>query len=355
MSQASLFDPLSLRSITLANRIGVSPMCQYSAIDGFANDWHLVHLGTRAAGGAGLVIMEATAVAPEGRITPGCTGIWSDAHVPALARIAQFVKTQGSVPGIQIAHAGRKGSANLPWLGGTPLSQADGAWQTFAPSPLPFDTNWPTPQALSIDAIHAYTAAFAAAAQRALGAGFQLLEIHAAHGYLLNEFLSPLTNQRRDEYGGSFENRTRFLREVIAAVRQVWPETLPLFLRISASDWAEGGWTIDDSVALAPVVKALGVDLIDCSSGAVVPYAKMNIGPGYQVSFAEAVRQRGHIATAAVGMITTPQQAQNILQNGQADLILLARELLRNPYWPIQAAQALGVAPHVPNQYLRSF
>lgn len=352
MNEVKLFTPLRLRGIEFRNRIGVSPMCQYSAVDGFVNDWHLQHLGARAAGGAGLVIVEATAVSAEGRITHGCTGLWRDEQMEGMARIAAFVKSQGSVAGIQIGHAGRKASAQLPWEGGGPLSVDP--WQTVGPSAIAFDAGWHTPQALSIAAIGGLVECFAAAAKRALLAGFEVIEIHGAHGYLLNEFMSPLVNQRTDEYGGTFENRTRFLREVIAAVRSEWPEHLPLFLRISASDWVEGGWTVEDSVELARMVKPLGVDLIDCSSGGAVAYAKMQVGPGYQVPFADAVRNRGGISTAAVGMITEAHQAEAILTSGQADLVLLAREFLRSPYWPVHAARALGVEPRIPNQYLRA-
>jgi len=350
--EAKLFTPLRLRGVEFRNRIGVSPMCQYSAIDGFVNDWHLSHLGARAAGGPGLVMVEATAVSAEGRITHGCTGLWADAQAEGMARIAAFVKSQGCVVGIQIAHAGRKASAQLPWEGGGPLNVDP--WQTVAPSAIAFDQGWHTPQALYVAEISGLVQSFAAAAKRALVAGFEVLEIHGAHGYLLNEFMSPLVNHRTDEYGGSFENRTRFLREVIAAVRSEWPEHLPLFLRISASDWVEGGWAVEDSVELAKMVKPLGVDLIDCSSGGAVAYAKMQVGPGYQVAFADAVRNRGGIATAAVGMITEAHQAEAIVASGQADLVLLAREFLRSPYWPIHAARALGVEPRIPNQYLRA-
>lgn len=355
MSVPHLFQPFTLRGVTIPNRIGVSPMCQYSAVDGVANDWHLAHLGTRAAGGAGLVFVEATAVAPEGRISLGCTGLWNDAQIEPMARIARFVQGQGAIAGIQIGHAGRKASTQVPWEGRNALSVEEGSWPTVAPSALPFDPRWPVPRALTIDEIRQYVESFALAAKRALAAGFQVLELHGAHGYLINQFLSPLTNQRDDIYGGSFENRTRFLREVIAAVRQVWPEQFPLFLRISASDWADGGWTVEDSVALALIVKTLGVDLIDCSSGGVVSHAKMQVGPGYQVPFADAVRRGAGIATAAVGMITEPQQAEEIISSGQADIVLLARELLRNPYWPIHAARALGGAVRIPNQYARAF
>ena len=354
MSDSILFTPLRLRDVEFSNRIGISPMCQYSAVDGFANDWHFAHLGVRAVGGAGLVMVEATAVARDGRITHGCTGLWSEEQVEQLARIARFLKSHGSVPGIQLAHAGRKASAQLPWNGDSALSPPEGAWQTVAPSAIPFAAGWHTPRALTPSEIQDLAKDFSSATRRALQAGFEVVEIHAAHGYLLNEFLSPLANQRSDHYGGSFENRTRFLREVIEAVRSEWPARLPLFLRISASDWAEGGWTIEDSVELAKMVKPLGIDLIDCSSGGTVAYAKMQLGPGYQVPFSEAVRSRGGIATAAVGMITEPRQAEAIIKAGQADLVLLARESLRDPYWPIHAAKALGVAPLVPNQYLRA-
>ena len=354
MSQSALFSALRLRDVVIPNRIGVSPMCQYSAVDGFANDWHLTHLGARATGGVGLAMVEATAVLPEGRITYGCTGLWSDAQAEPMARTARFVKSQGTVPGIQLAHAGRKASAQVPWAGDGPLLADQGAWQTVAPSAIAFDEGWQTPLALDGVQIQAIARAFGTAARRALGAGFEIVEIHAAHGYLLNEFLSPLTNHRTDQYGGSFENRSRFLRETIAAVRAEWPERLPLFLRVSATDWAERGWTVEDSVALAKMVGPLGVDLIDCSSGAVVPHAKMQVGPGYQVPFAERVRKEGGIATAAVGMITEAHQAEAIIATGQADLVLLAREFLRDPYWPIHAARILGVEARVPKQYLRA-
>ncbi|WP_031497589.1 NADH:flavin oxidoreductase/NADH oxidase [Bryobacter aggregatus] len=354
MSESLLFSPLGLRELVFPNRIGVSPMCQYSALDGFVNDWHLTHLGARATGGAGLVIVEATAVVPEGRITPGCTGIWSDAHIAPLAGIAKFVKSQGSVPGIQLAHAGRKASCAIPWEGGAPLRVGDGAWQTVGPSAIPFDEGWHVPHELSVAEIAALAAAFGLAAKRALQAGFAVIELHGAHGYLQHEFLSPLSNHRTDAYGGSFENRSRFLRETIAAVRAEWPERLPLFLRISSSDWVEGGWTIEDSVALAKMVQPLGVDLIDCSSGGNSPKAKIELGPGYQVPFAEQIRREGGIASAAVGLIHTAQQAEEVIRAGQADLVLLGREILRDPYWPIHAAQALGVPPKVPNQYLRA-
>jgi 2,4-dienoyl-CoA reductase-like NADH-dependent reductase (Old Yellow Enzyme family) len=356
-STPHLFAPFTLRGVTLRNRIGVSPMCQYSATDGYANDWHFVHLGTRAVGGAGLILVEATAVAPEGRITPGCLGLWDDAHIAPLARIAGFLKQHGAVPGIQIGHAGRKASAALPWRGGAHLSEAEGGWPTIAPSAIPFGADLPKiPRAMTAADIVRVKDDFVATARRALAAGFEWLELHAAHGYLLNEFLSPLTNQRTDQYGGSRENRMRLLVEIARAVRQVWPDALPLAARISAIDWVPGGWQIEDSVELAKQLKAAGVDLIDCSSGGLVPDAKIKVEPGYQVPFAESVRRGAAIATAAVGFITAPQQADTIIRQGQADVVLLAREMLRNPYWPIQAARTLGQKPALttPVQYGRA-
>jgi 2,4-dienoyl-CoA reductase-like NADH-dependent reductase (Old Yellow Enzyme family) len=353
---SSLFIPLPIRGITLPNRIAVSPMCEYSSIDGFANDWHLVHLGSRAAGGAGLVIVEATAIEPDGRITHGDLGIWKDEQIDPLRRIAAFIKSQGSVPAIQLAHAGRKASTLLPWEGNAVIAPGKpNGWQAVAPSAIPFREGDPVPHALTIPEIKALVDSFAAAARRALAAGFEVIEIHGAHGYLINEFLSPLSNHRRDEYGGDYENRVRFLREIIHAVRHEMPRELPLFLRISATDWMEGGWTIDDSVALARIVKTLGVDLIDSSSGGNALHAKIPVGPGYQVPLADRIRNEANILTGAVGMITEPQQAEAILQNGQADLVLLARELLRDPYFPMRAAQALGAPIHAPKQYLRAW
>ena len=336
-----LFSPLTIRTITLKNRIVVSPMCEYSSEDGFANDWHLVHLGSRAVGGAGLVFTEATAVVPEGRISPQDLGIWKDEHIPALKRITDFIKARGSIPGMQLAHAGRKSSMRPPWQNNELVTKEEGGWQTVAPSAIPFADTYSHPTELTKNEIQHIVAAFKAAAQRALAAGFEVIEIHGAHGYLVNEFTSPLSNHRTDEYGGSFENRTRFLIEVIAAIRNVWPAELPLFLRISASDWADGGWTVDDSVRLAELVKDKGVDVMDCSSGGVVNYAKIPAKPNYQVPFAEAVRKTG-IITGAVGIIVEPQQAEDILTNGQADLIFMARELLRDPYFPLRAAGVLG-------------
>ena len=348
----ALFTPLQVRDVVLPNRIGVSPMCQYSAEDGFANDWHLVHLGSRAVGRAGLVMIEATAVTPEGRISPGDLGIWSDVHIDPLQRIASFVRSQGSVSGIQLAHAGRKASTDAPWRGGKPLG--DAGWTPVAPSALPFATGYAVPHSLTKAEIADIVHAFAEAAERALAAGFDVVEIHGAHGYLINEFLSPLSNHRTDEYGGSFENRTRLFREVVEAIRRVWPERLPLFARLSCSDWYEGGWTIEDSVELSRIAKLLGVDLIDCSSGGLVPDAKIEVGPGYQTPFAKRIRREAGILTAAVGMITEPRQAEAIVQSETADIVLLAREMLRRVYWPIEAALELGVNVDVPVQYRRA-
>jgi 2,4-dienoyl-CoA reductase-like NADH-dependent reductase (Old Yellow Enzyme family) len=336
-----LFTSLKIKSITLKNRIVVSPMCQYSSEDGFANDWHLVHLGSRAVGGAALVFTEATAVSPDGRISPHDLGIWKDEHIVHLKKITHFIEQQGSVPGMQLAHAGRKASVTEPWNGDKLVPVSEGGWKTAAPSAIPFSDEKDMPIELSADAIIKIVADFKAAATRAREAGFKVIEIHGAHGYLINEFLSPLSNKRTDEYGGSFENRTRFLLWIIEAIRSVWPEDHPLFLRISASDWKEGGWTVEDSVRLAEVVKGRGVDLMDCSSGGVVPDAKIPAKPNYQVPFAEAVRKTG-ILTGAVGIIVTPEQAEDILGNGQADLIFMARELLRDPYFPLRAARDLN-------------
>ena len=356
ISEPHLFSPLTVRSVTLRNRIGVSPMCQYSAMDGFANDWHFVHLGSRAVGGAGLVIQEATAVAPEGRITPGCLGLWSEQHVEPLARITKFVQDHGAAAGIQIAHAGRKASADLPWRGGAHLSEAQGGWETIAPSAMPFGGDLPkVPRAMTDADIQRVQNDFVAAAKRALAAGFNWLELHAAHGYLFNEFLSPLTNHRTDRYGGSFENRTRLLLNTIRAVRQVWPDHLPLAVRISAIDWMPGGWQIEDSIALAKLLKAEGVDLMDCSSGGLVPDAKIKVEPGYQVSFAEKIRHAAQIKTAAVGFITEAKQADEIIRSGRADVVLLARKMLADPYFPAHAAKILGQKITPPNQYLRAW
>jgi len=352
---AHLFTPIDFRGVHLRNRIAVSPMCQYSSVDGFANDWHLVHLGSRAVGGAGLVMMEATAVEARGRISPGDQGIWKDEHIEFLTRIAGFVKAQGAAAGIQIAHAGRKASTRSPWEGGGTIPEAEGGWRPVAPSALPFQPKDAAPEELSQAAIQSLVDAFAAAAGRARRAGFQVLEMHGAHGYLMHEFLSPLSNHRTDEYGGCFENRIRFALQVTQTVRAAWPENLPLFLRISATDWMEGGWTIEESVVLARRVKELGVDLIDCSSGGASLEQKIPMAPGYQVPFAERIRREAGIPTGAVGLITTPQQADEIVRSGRADLVLLAREMLRDPYFPRRAAKALGAEIAPPLQYLRAW
>ena len=348
-----LFSSFTLRDITFKNRIVVSPMCQYSSVDGFANDWHLVHLGTRAVGGAGLVISEAAAVSPEGRITPNDLGLWKDEHIDFLKRITTFIEIQGSVPGIQLAHAGRKASHDVPWKGGKALTD-NTAWQTLAPANIAYAATEPQPKAMSVNEIKQCIADFENAAIRAVKAGFKVIEIHAAHGYLINSFLSPLTNKRADEYGGSFENRCRFLLEIVKAVRNVMGEKLPLFVRISAIDWVDGGWTINDSIVLSKLLKAASVDLIDCSSGGNSRDQKIEVGPMYQVSFAEQIKKETGIATGAVGMITTPEEAESILQNGQADLVLLAREFLRNPYFPLVAANVLGDNIAWPDQYVRA-
>lgn len=356
MPSPHLFTPLQLRDVKIPNRIGVSPMCEYSSDDGFANDWHLVHLGARAVGRAGLVLTEATAVSPEGRISPQDLGIWKNEHVEMLSRIFKFVEAQGSVPGVQLAHAGRKASTARPWEGGGPLAETAGGWRPiFAPSALAFDPGHQVPQALDRAGLDKVLADFASATQRCLDAGARVLEIHAAHGYLLHSFLSPLSNQRDDQYGGSFENRIRLLCETVQKVRTVWPERFPLFVRISATDWTEGGWSIENSIALARKLKTLGVDLIDCSSGGNVAGAKIPIGPGYQLPLAERVRRESEIATAAVGMITAAEQADQIIRNGQADLIFMAREFLRDPYWPLHAARKLRQEIIGPAQYGRAF
>jgi len=350
-----LFDELKIRDVRLSNRVAVSPMCQYSCEDGFATEWHLVHLGSRAVGGAALVMAEATAVLPEARISPQDLGIWSEAHIEPLARIAKFIHCQGSVAGIQLAHAGRKASTARPWEGGGKLTEQEGGWSdVVAPSAIPFAPNYPLPTAATIERIAAIADAFGKAAQRALDAGFRVLEIHSAHGYFLHEFLSPLSNRRADLYGGSFENRTRIVREVVAKVRRFWPERLPLFIRISSTDWVEGGWDIEQAVELARSLRPLGVDLVDCSSGGNVADAKIPIGPGYQVQFAERIRRDAGILTGAVGMITEPHQADEIIRKGQADIVLLAREMLRDPYWPLHAAAELGRPISWPAQYLRA-
>ena len=351
----NLFEPIQQRSLSLRNRIVVSPMCQYSAIDGLPDHWHLVHLGSRAVGGAGAVIAEATAVSAQGRISPGDTGLWNEAQLAAWRPIATFIAAQGAVPGVQLGHAGRKASAQRPWEGGGALTAAQGAWSTVAPSAVPFDAGWHEPLALDAAGIHQVVADFRAAAQRALAAGFKLVELHGAHGYLLHQFLSPLSNRREDEYGGSFENRTRLAREVVAAVREVWPEELPLWLRLSATDWAEGGWDVEQSVQLSRDMQALGVDLVDVSSGGLLPHVKIPLGPGYQVPFAARVRRAAGVATGAVGLITEAKQAGEIVANGEADVVLIARESLRDPYFPRRAAQELGASLPAPVQYQRAW
>jgi 2,4-dienoyl-CoA reductase-like NADH-dependent reductase (Old Yellow Enzyme family) len=349
-----LFDPLTIRDLTLANRIVVSPMCQYSSTDGFANDWHFVHLATRAIGGAGLVFTEATAVTAEGRISPDDLGVWADVHVGALGRIVRFVKGEGSAIGIQLAHAGRKASAYAPFVGRGAVPEKEGGWQPVGPSAVGFDTNYAVPRAMTIVDIAEVVDAFRQAALRAQHAGFDVVEIHAAHGYLIHEFLSPLSNMRTDEYGGSFDNRIRLCLEVVEAVRAVWPDGSPLFVRVSATDWAEGGWSVDETVELARRLAGQGVDVLDCSSGGMVPHAQIPTTPGYQVPFAERIRREAGIATGAVGLITTPVQANDVITRGQADLVVMARELLRDPYWPLRAARELGHAVPWPAQYLRA-
>jgi NADH:flavin oxidoreductases, Old Yellow Enzyme family len=348
-----LFDPLAIRDLTFANRVFVSPMCQYSSHDGYANDWHFVHLGSRAVGGAGLIFTEATAVLPEARISPQDLGIWSDGHIEMLGRIVSFIHEQGSIAGMQLAHAGRKAStaghgkvrAN---------SRAEGGWKkVVAPSALAFADNYPMPQALTTEGIQEVVSAFAAAARRACQAGFRVIEIHAAHGYLIHEFLSPLSNKREDDYGGSFENRTRLCREIVAAVRSEWPKELPLFVRISATDWIDGGWNIDESVKLAAQLKPMGVDLIDCSSGGNVPHAKIPVGPGYQVAFAERIRREAEIMTGRRNDHFS-NSSEHIIRTQQADAVIMAREFLRDPYWPLRAARELQQPIAWPVQYLRA-
>lgn len=351
---SALFSPLTLRGLTLRNRIGVAPMCQYSSIDGHANDWHLVHLGAFATGGVGLVISEATAVVPEGRISPADLGIWSDAHVPMLRRITDFIQAQGAVAGVQLAHAGRKASTKRPWEGSGMVAPADGGWEVVGPSAIPFSPDYPQPRAMSHADIVGVIEGFTTAAHRALDAGFKVAEVHAAHGYLLNQFLSPLSNERTDEYGGSFENRIRLTCDVSAAVRAVWPEAWPVFVRISATEWADGGWTVADSVLLAQRLAALGVDLIDTSSGGNVSHQRIEVRPGYQVPFAAQLRREAGVPTAAVGLITDAAQAEAIIASGDADMVLLAREMLRHPRWALDAAQQLGAVGDWPNQYVRA-
>ncbi len=353
---ATLFDPLPLRSVTLRNRIAVSPMCQYSAEEGSATDWHLVHLGALTRGGSGLVLTEATAVSAEGRISPRDLGLWDDRHVEPLARVVRFVRSQGAAAGTQLAHAGRKASTSPPFGGGGggPLAPGADGWPVVGPSPVAFTAEYPVPRPLSEEGIRDVIRAFGAAARRAREAGFQVVEVHAAHGYLLHEFLSPLSNRRDDAWGGSFDGRTRLLREVVSEVRRSWPEELPLLVRISATDWAEGGWDLEQSIELARLLAPLGVDLVDCSSGGLVAGASIPLAPGYQVPFAERIRQESGVATGAVGLITDPRQAEEIVREGRADLVLLGRELLRNPHWPLAAARELGVDGPWPPQYERA-
>jgi 2,4-dienoyl-CoA reductase-like NADH-dependent reductase (Old Yellow Enzyme family) len=354
MADEHLFSPLPLRGLTLRNRIAVSPMCQYSSTDGLANDWHLVHLGSRAVGGAALVITEATAVSAVGRISPQDLGIWDDGHIEPLARVVRFIKARGAAAAIQLAHAGRKASTKPPWEGGKPLTAAEGAWPVVGPSPLPFAAGYPTPHALDETGIRAIIDEFRRAARRSLAAGFDMIELHAAHGYLLHSFLSPLCNHRTDRYGGSLENRMRLLREVASTVRGVVPEPMPLFVRISTTDWIEGGWDVQQSVVLARQLAKVGVDLIDCSSGGAAPGARIPVGPGYQVALAEQVRRDSGMRTAAVGLITEPRQADAVVRMGHADLVLLGRAMLRDPYWPLHAAKALGHFIPWPVQYERA-
>lgn len=349
-----LLSPISIKSVNLKNRIVVSPMCQYSGVDGFANDWHLVHLGSRAIGGASLVIQEATSVSPEGRISPGDLGIWSDEHVTFLKRITDFIHSNGAVAGVQLAHAGRKASFDVPWKGSKQITEENGGWATVAPSAIAFNEADELPVELTKEGIEKVKADFKAATLRTIAAGYKVIEIHAAHGYLFHQFLSPLSNLRTDEYGGSFENRARLLLEVVEIIQAEWPAENPLFVRISATDWAEGGWSLEESIKLAAILKDKGIDLVDCSSGGNVSYQQIPIFPGYQVQFAEAVKKETGVLTGAVGLITEAKQAEDILQEGKADLIFLARELLRDPYFPIHAALELEDEVKWPEQYERA-
>lgn len=351
---SKLFSPLAIKGVRFRNRIMVSPMCQYSSKDGFATDWHLVHLGSRAVGGAALIITEATAVSPEGRISPDDLGIWKDAHIEKLQQICSFISGQGCVPGIQLAHAGRKASTDVPWKGRGKVAIADGGWTAVAPSALPFSETYPMPVALDKAGIDKVIDDFRAAAERALRAGFKVIEVHAAHGYLVHQFFSPLSNRRRDEYGGSFENRTRLLFEIIAGVQTVWPADLPLFVRISATDWADGGWNADEAVALVGLLKDKGIDLVDVSSGGLAQHQKIPVGPAYQLPFASRIKKETGMLTGTVGLITDALQAETILVNGDADMIIMARELLRNPYFPLQAAHVLKAETVWPVQYERA-
>lgn len=351
---AHLFDPLKLRDIVLTNRIGLPPMCQYSAQDGVATDWHFVHYGSRAVGGAALMILEATAVNPAGRISVGDLGLWNDEQIEPLARIARFARDNGCVAAVQLAHAGRKASVGRGWQAQSTLAAEDGGWATVAPSPLAFGEGYAAPHELDEAQIRTIIAEFAGAAKRARAAEFSIVEIHAAHGYLLHQFLSPLSNQRTDIWGGSFENRTRLVREVVSSVRAEWPERLPLLIRLSATDWVEGGWSADETVELCRLLKDLGVDLADISTAGLVPTATIPAGPGFQTEFAARIRREADLPAATVGLITAPAQADHIIRSGQADLVLIGREMLRDPYWPVHAAQALGQAVTWPLQYLRA-
>ena len=364
VQDSKLFTPLDIKGLEFKNRIWVSPMCQYSSKNGHPTDWHFVHLGSRAVGGAGLVMVEATAVSPEGRISPDDSGIWSDEHIPGFLRLSEFIKSQNAVAGIQIAHAGRKASTSAPWLGNRFLSPDEGGWDTVAPSSIPFQVTDKAPREMTMDDIDQVREDFVSAAGRCLAAGFQVLELHMAHGYLLHEFLSPLANHRKDKYGGSLENRMRFPLEITRAVREVWPRELPLFVRISATDWVRDdewnlvsdnrSWDLASSITFSRALKAAGIDLIDCSSGGMLANASIPVTPGYQVPFADIIRKEAQIMTAAVGLITEPQQAESILASGQADAIFMARELLRNPYWPLQTARAFEVKTDKPRQYGRA-
>ncbi len=351
---STLFSPIKLREIEFRNRIFVSPMCQYSCEDGLPSDWHLVHLGARAVGGAALVMAEATAVSPEGRISPWDSGIWTENHAQRFKRISSFIREQGAVPGIQLAHAGRKASVDVPWRGGRTLTEDENGWQPIAPSAIPFQRLSPVPREMAEEDIATVVSQFSAAAERSLAAGFEVLEIHMAHGYLLHEFLSPLSNRRADRWGGALENREAFPLKTAAAVRRVWPERLPLFVRISCTDWMEGGWDLNQSIHFCRGLKEIGVDLIDCSSGGTAPDAVIPAGPGFQTPFSAAIRREAGIATGAVGLITDPVQAEQVLLTGQADAVMMGRELLRSPYWPMQAARVLGADHPWPDQYKRA-
>jgi 2,4-dienoyl-CoA reductase-like NADH-dependent reductase (Old Yellow Enzyme family) len=351
---SKLFSTLKLRDVEFRNRVFVSPMCQYSSRDGLPNEWHLVHLGSRAVGGAGLVIAEATAVSPEGRISPGDTGLWSDEHTRAFRPIASFIKAQGAAAGIQLAHAGRKASTDVTWRGGQPLTEAEGGWQTLAPSAVPFAASHPLPREMSAQEIAEVVTQFVDAARRSIAAGFDVIELHMAHGYLLHEFLSPLSNRREDEYGGSLKARARFPLQVAEAVRKACPASMPIFVRISATDWADGGWDLEQSIQFSRWLRDVGVDLVDCSSGALIPGVRIPVKAGYQVPFAAAIRREAEIATGAVGMITEATQAEQIIESGEADAVFLARALLRDPYWPLHAAKELGAEAPWPVQYARA-